>query len=353
MNRTRPFPGLHHPTVVALLVLVLAAFVGWRSWQTQPEEPSYGGEKLSEWLYPTAPDFVWIPNDVYGHIHDEFWDRLVDPAGGPRFMPTALGFDPGAGEPPHVDTNAIPCLTRWMGTRASPWDRLRHKAAGCLPARLGAWIDAPGPTTWGPRHIRWQVAAYKGLTLLGTNATAALPALSNLLMRADADLPLAFAIGNIGPQGLTLLTNVLTGANAPLRDRAALALGLHHEEATMALPALVRCVERGGSSYDVLGAIGRIGGEHPGLVPALVAWLDATNMPPGAEFNESMAMLVLGLQGQRARAAIPALRSRYKGASAAGDLNTCKLLRRVLKNVAPSEDLLPPPGPGEDGTDWP
>ena len=203
------------------------------------------------------------------------------------------------------------------------------------------------------RPYRWQVAAFQGFTLLGTNATAALPSLSNLLSRADAGMPLTFAIGNLGPEGLALLTNVLTRAKPSLRDGAALSLGLHYAEATMALPALIRCVERGGASYDVLGAIGRIGGENPRLVPALQAWLDTTNMPPGVEFDDSMAILILGLQGPRARAAIPALRSRYLQASAAGDLNDCKLLRRVLKNIAPNDNLLPPPGPGENSTEWP
>jgi hypothetical protein len=353
MNRTRPLSGSRRPRAIALLVLLLAALLGWLWWQTHPDEPVYGGKRLSEWLYPTARDFIWIPNDVYGHIHDEFWGRLVDPAASPRLTPTAIGVGLEADVTPPLDTNAIPWLIRWMGTRPSAWDRLRHLAAGCLPARLGTWLDSSTPTMWGPRYLRWQVAAFKGFTLLGTNATVALPALSNLLLRADADMPLTFAIGNIGPQGLVLLTNVLAHAKAPLRDNAALALGLHASEATRALPALVACVERGAASYQVLGAIGRIGGESPRLVPALVTWLDATNAPPGVEFDESMAILVLGLEGPPARPAIPVLRSRYQRAAAAGNTATCRLLRRALKHIAPNEESLPPPGPGEDGTDWP
>jgi hypothetical protein len=353
MNSTRLLPRPCLLTAVALMVLMLVVLIGWHWSRTEAEEPLYGGKRLSEWLYPTLPDFVWIPNDVYGHIHNELWERLVDPSEPARFPVTGWGIDPSTRQPLHLDTNAIPWLIRWMGARPSPWERLRHQIADHLPARLGTWIDSSARTVAMARHYRWQVAAFEGFTSLSTNATAALPALSNLLFRADATMPLTFAIGNIGPEGLGLLTNVLTRAKAPLRDDAALSLGLHYAEATMALPALVRCVERGEASYQVLGAIGRIGGENSRLVPALVTWLNATNTPPGVEFDEDMAILVLGLQGPRARAALPALRSRYLQASAAGDQNDCKLLRRVLKKIAPNEDLLPPPGPGEDSTEWP
>ena len=338
---------------VALIASVLAMAMGVHYWQRYLRQPRYDGKRLSEWLYPKAPDFIWIPNDLYGHIHDELWGRLVDPSGAPLWAQKGLGFEPGGIEPPQLDRRALRWLVRWMGAQPSRWERLRHQIARHLPTKIAAWVDQSALTIWGQSHTRWHVAAFRGLTLLGTNATPALPGLSNLLSHGEADITLTWAIENIGPEGMALLTNALTSTNSQLRDSAAFALGIHYAEARMALPALVGCVEHGGASYDVLGAIGRIGGEEPRLVPSLVTSLADTNRPPGVTFDETMAILVLGLEGNRARAAVPVLRSRYEAAAATGDKGNCKLLRRVLRNICPEENHLPPPAPGEEDPDWP
>ena len=184
---------------IALAVSLLGALTGWLSCFTHPREPVYGGKKLSEWFFPKAWDFDWIPNDVYGHIHDEFWERLVYPADSSPAAAMATGSGPGVAGPPHLDTNAIPWLIRWMGARPTRWDLVRHRLAGCLPERLAKLMDPFPATRWGERHIRWHVAACEGFTLLGTNATTALPALSNLLSSTtNADLPLTSAIANTG-----------------------------------------------------------------------------------------------------------------------------------------------------------
>lgn len=354
MHSPRGLPRHRSFLAVAFTVLLLGALAGWRWRLAHPREPDYGGKRLSEWFYPTAWDFNWIPNDVYGHIHHEFWDRQVHPSDSSPAATMAMGFEPRIGEPPHLDVNAIPWLIRWMGERPTRWDRIRHQAASRLPTRLAKWMDPFPATMWGERHIRWHIAAYEGFIFLGTNAMTALPALSNLLSSiTNVDLPLTCAIANTGPQGMAVLTNALTSTNAQLRDQAALALGLQYAKASMALPALVGCAERGIASYQVLGAIGRIGGEDPRLVPALVRLLTMTNVPPGGAVDEAMAILLLGLQGHQAQAAIPVLRARYESATATGDIVNRKLLRRVLKCISTQEIQLPPPAPGEEGDDWP
>jgi len=310
---------------------------------------------LSQLFYNDSPDFVWIPNDVYGHVHDELWSRLVDPSSrgsaAARWEDAGEATEAGSG----IGTNAIPWLIRWMQARPSPWDRMRQQAAGWLPDRLSSWVDPSRASTWGQPHTRRHIAAFAAFSELGSNAAPALPALSALLKRADADLPLTWAIANIGPTGMSVLTNLLTTTtNADLRDNAALALGLHYEKARMALPALVSCVQSGHASYAVMGAIGRIGGEDRRLVPALVSHLRGTNSPPGATLEDAMAYLVLGLQGHRAQAALPVLIARYQAAPALTSDPTRRLLRRVVKHISPkAEKRLPPPEPGENSEDWP
>lgn len=58
---------------VGLVLSVLCLLLAFR----RTREPSYGGRTLTQWLMNTNPDAIWMPNDFYGHIHDEFWERLV------------------------------------------------------------------------------------------------------------------------------------------------------------------------------------------------------------------------------------------------------------------------------------
>ena len=332
--------------LVAVGVLTLAAWY-WQWGRTK--EPVYGNKTLSQLLYNDSPDYVWIPNDLYGHIHDELWAQIT---AAPtersarreewKFMQPQVSTD----EAYRIGTNAIPWLIRWMEVEPTGWDKLCDWVAPRLPVALGSRLFPYHGLTW-----HWHTAAFQGFTDLGTNAEPALPALSNRLWNAKVDLPLTWAVANIGPRGIVLLTNMLMSTNARLRDSAALALGLKYEKARVALPALVACVERWQASNDVLGAIGRIGGDYPPLVPALVRLLEDTNPPPQAALDDYMAALVLGLQGDRARAAVPALLSLYR---AADSDNSRRMLRRVLKNISPdTEDQLPPPGPDETGDNWP
>jgi hypothetical protein len=342
---------------IALVLIGVLTLAGWYWQKTRSREPVYGNKTLSQLLYDDSPDFVWIPNDLYGHIHDELWGEIIA-------APTERSFkreewrimqpEVRTNETYRIGTNAIPWLIRWMEAEPTRWDKLLDWVVPRLPVALSSRLFRYHGLVWGERYTRCHIAAFQGFTELGTNAEPALPALSNRLWNAKVDLPLTWAVANIGPQGIVLLTNMLMSTNAQLRDSAALALGLSYEEAREALPALVTCVERWQAGYHVLGAMGRIGGDYPPLVPALVSLLEATNPPPKAELDESMAALVLGLQGDRARAAVPALLSRYHAAQAAGSDNSRRLLRRVLKKISPgTEDQLPPPSPDETGDNWP
>ncbi len=316
------------------------------------------GQPLSVWLHAVDPDDYWIPNDVYGHIHDELWVRLIGPSevsgtttDGTRNPWSAIWSQ---GTQVRLGTHTLPWLIRWMETRPTGWDRVAGSISRWLPASLARHVYPYSEMAWGSRATRWHIAAFRGLSLMGTNAEPALPALSQLLARDDADLPLTWAIAQIGPSGVAVLTRELSGTTVERRDRAALALGLEYKESAGAMPALVECVERGEVSYHVLGAIGRIGGTDARLVPALIRWLESTNAPAHGTMGADMALLLLGLQRDGARAAAPFVIRQHRAACLSGTDAERRLLRRVLLHISPDDmGKLPPAQAGEESDDWP
>ena len=321
-------------------------------------EPRYGGRRLSQWLRNSDPDFVWLPNDVYGHIHDEFWGQLTAPspdssdtAGQTVAVPAAIGTKPELG------LEAVPWLVIWMSERPTAMDRVVPRLLPHLPTAWYGWFSRFDDSPWTGRAGRWHVAAQEGFSLLGARASNAVPQLAPLLSNEDATLPVALSLASIGPSGISVLIHALEGTNASLRNTVALALGMSHTRE--AIPALIRCVERGQSSYHVLGAIGRIEPRQPGVISPLIRQLEAgesglgTNTP-ALEMNEDMAVLLLGLQGPAASNAVPVLIRLHGGTLEKTTDSYRRLLRRVIRTVSPgSERRLPPPGPRDDVDDWP
>jgi hypothetical protein len=348
-----------HALVRVGLGLAVLAVLFAGTWQLR--EPRYHGKTLTQWLVNSDPDFLWIPNDVYGHIHDEFWGMLVEGkvVGGPvatNSSPYHSRSDEAVSAIQHMGTNALPRLVELMASSdLTWWEKVRRTVAARIPAKLGDKLYPYQGYVWGDPVTRRHIAAFDGFTILGTNAEPALPALEGLLVSTPPDLPLAWAIANIGPHGIVLLTNVLTGTNANLRDTVALALGLQYSEAKMAVPALLSCVEQGHASYQVLGALGRIGCDDPRLVPDLIRLCESTDKSLEAESTKTMAQLLLGLQHEKARAAGPLLLAEYRACTHPSAAAGRRFYRRILKAIAPDlSDQLPlPREPDEETGDWP
>ncbi len=327
-------------------------------------EPVYGNRTLSQWLYPGDPDFIWLPNDVYGHIHDELWEKLVSQGASSHAGPSEpetnvvrrLMVRPG---PPTLGPEAIPWLIQWMKERPTVVDHLLTRLRPHVPAAIQGWLMHFDDAPWTGRAGRWQIAAQEGFRSLGVRASNAVPQLALLMERDDADLPLALGLCSLGPSGVSAVTKALDGADSEVRDTAALALGM--SESREAIPALVRCVERGLSSYAVLGAIGRIDSKQPAVIVPLIRQLEAwqkdrgTNLV-GISLEQSMAVLLLGLQGTAASNAAPVLIRLHETTQSAANGSDAdrRLLRRVLRMVSPAaERRLPPPGPRENDDEWP
>jgi hypothetical protein len=342
------------------LILLLFILTGLASMPTLvhrsppgPKEPVYKGRRLSQWFYNDSPDFIWIPNDVYGHIHDELWEELKpeDPdskgeTGYVLSMPPKTEWQ--------IDARAIPPLLSWMAAKPTAFDRLCIRMADKLPMAIRRWVYPYSISLWSSRCERWHIAAFEGFSLLSTNAEPALPALSNLLYTTEPSLPLTWAIASVGPRGICLLTNALASTNKALCDDCALALGLEREQARMAIPALVGCVERGYASYHVLGALGRIGGDCSAVVPALTRLLQENESIANTNLNSSMAILLLGLQRERSQMALPVLTRLYLKSRELEDDNDRRLLRRAIKRISPSVDArLPEATESEKLPNWP
>ena len=155
--------------------------------------------------------------------------------------------------------------------------------------------------------------SFDGFAELGALAEPALPELSNLLNQPNPDLPLAWAIAQIGPKGIAVLTNALTHPRGEVRDLAALSLGLEGPAATSAVPVLLTLIDRGDASYQILGALGRIGCEPPQAAPVLTRHLERI-ASGDADDPFGMTILLLGFCGEAARPAVPRLLTLYKEA---------------------------------------
>ena len=319
-----------------------------------PKEPMYKGKCLSQWLYNESPDFTWIPNDLYGHVHDELWAELSkeDPDSKEDTRNYVLSYPPKTEW--QIDARAIPSLLSWMAAKPTAYDRLCIRVADMLPMAIRQRVYPYSICLWSSRCDRWQIAAFEGFSLLSTNAEPALPALSNLLYTTEPCMPLTWSISFVGQKGICLLTNALLGTNRALRDECALALGLQGEQARMAIPALVSCVQSGNASYHVLGALGRIGGDCSGAIPALTRLLQENETITNTNLDSDMAVLLLGLQGERSQSALPLLNELYLKSRELDNYNDRRLLRRAIKRISPSaEAQLPAANESEKLPNWP
>jgi hypothetical protein len=336
----------------ALAGLLICALLGWLRWRNR--EPAYEGKTLTNWLYDK--DLTEWPNDVYGHIHNELWEALVAGGYAADHGSTNSGFVSGVDERVdtavlavrRIGTNAIPRLLELLSSRPGFQERCSELIRRTIP-RLGPFLE---------RHKFYQtsearrLAAWKGFAALGTNGEVALPALENLLHRPEADFRLASTIAEIGPRGIQVLVTSLTDEDNHTVDNAAFALGMTGAAArTSAAPVLVKLVENGRASYQVLGAIGRLGGYPDLVIPALSAYLGGTNGPPEASFGQEMAILILALYGEHSISAVPVLLKLYEYP----DKTSRQLIRVALKHIDPKhvQELVGrPPSVRDDRDPW-
>jgi hypothetical protein len=320
-------------------------------------EPVYQGKKLSEWLFVPASDFGIMPNDIYGHIHDELWEAVV--AGGYEardhetpglaFTRGAQVPDPSAEAVRAIGTNAIPFLLELLSPRPS----LAERAGDILRLHLPPFVARVlGNDSSFETVARRRNAARYGFQALGTNAACALPVLTQRLHGPEADFELGLIIGDSGPRGREVLLTALTESNKDARRIAAFCLGVDPSAREAAVPVLLSLLERDESDSQVMGAIGRLGGPPELVIPAIAGFLQKTNALTAGGGDSYMAILVLGLYREKARNTASLLAQLYPEE----DTATRQAIRMVLKRICPErvEELLhrPPSESDDEDPGW-
>lgn len=315
--------------LIALIALSLAPVL------TRQTEPSYKGKTLTEWLYSTNPDIVFMPNDFYGHIHNELWEGVVD--GGYAARSTVTNPSPvgHSGRQSIEATEAIerigrtgvPRLVQLMNSSPGPGERFLNTVGPHIPPWLFNFLRQ---SSTARDAERCQIAACDGFAILGTNAESALPALKAQLAGPRPDFELGCGIACIGPKGYEALVEALNSTNSDTREVAAFSLGESESAAEIAVPALLNLVGRDQASYQVLGALGRLGGNPDLVVPVLTKYVAHAKSDA---WDPVMAILVLGLFGEKARSCAPLLARLYPEAN----VTTRQVIRMVLHHIDPAE----------------
>jgi hypothetical protein len=202
---------------VLVFLAVVAAAIALIVWVARPNEPSYGGRSLTEWLelYNTSERDTPAEREAAGAVR-------------------AIG------------TNALPCLLRWIQYepigRAHPLLRGVRKSPQVVQKKLF-------PLLLSTRRAGQSHAAVIGFKILGSEARPAIPELTRLLNATNspyASQQAALALGGMGKEGLPPLIAGLGNSRNRVRHVVANVLGnmgYLGREAAPAVPALLNALQ--------------------------------------------------------------------------------------------------------------
>ena len=244
------------------LVLVAAGVVAL--WQSGPQEPVYQGKKLFEWINEAGSDPTYAQTEQA------------------RIAINAIG------------TNAIPYLLSEFAARQSR-----------LATLWSEWASRKTGLDFGfdegyPRRGR----ALMGFNFLGTNATAAVPALLTYLDDDECRIHAALAIRGCGEMALPYLLKASASTNVLIHRGVIMVLGLLAQRTEAAIPPLIALTQHTNEGTRGLAAFGlrdvRLQADL--VIPALVRTLADTNV-----YVQQMAAFSLSQMGKRAKEAVPDL----------------------------------------------
>ena len=239
-------------------------------------EPECQGKKLSKWL------------DVYG-----------SPANAQDKMLATEAVR-------QIGTNAVPLLLKWTDYEPAPWRGMLATAVRKLPRALGGsdWLQK-FIIGGGEAHCRQGMI---GFHILGATASGAVPELSERLRTRTSPSGglCAYALGEIGKEGLPPLVEALTNIQALNRVDAVAAIGLYiaPTNGVNLVPVLARCFNDKDPVVAALSvrALGRLGIELDSAVPPLTNALK--DLRPHVRV---VAIQTVGDLGSRGRSAVPQL----------------------------------------------
>jgi bilin biosynthesis protein len=255
-----------HPLLWIFLGIVT---VGLVLWSMQSREPTYGGK------------------NVYQLAHSL---HSPDPA---QTTQATKGFQT-------LGSNAVPILIRMLNARDSVTSRFVWEHAGWLGNKAQRFLASKVAP---PRSQSSRLASLKALTILGTNAMLAVPALEPLLMegRQQEVFQVAHTLGTIGKDAIPVLTQGLRHTNGLVRQASGLALANVGPIAAAAIDPLVATLNDSNphardNAARALAAIGT------NALPAIIQVLDS-----GDPQTTLMAVKVLRFMHPLRRLAAPPL----------------------------------------------
>jgi HEAT repeat protein len=243
-----------------------------------------------------------------------------------------------------MGTNALPSLIRMLRSKDSQLKLAFLKLAG-----KQRWIEFHAELA-SDVHVR---AAY-GCSILRSEASPAIPALTALLPDMEDNFIVPGALVRIGPDGVMALIGGLTNTDPNVRINIALGLGgigiarhyatnatpeqiatLDHE-ADIAVPALLKILgdktdPAGGQAVVTLGVLGV---QADIVVPALISTLQNANSSENELSTAIGAANALGRFGHKAEGAVPALVMALKNPSAGLRAATARALTKIDPEAA-------------------
>lgn len=236
--------SLNSRTFVVTGCLLIALILGFVliSPKLTRREPSHLGKPLSIWIQELRTDkFDWARMEP---VTDE---------------QAALAIR-SIGEP------AVPFLTSWL---KSSLDIERFAdLIDTLPVDLTKVRSASG---------RRGYHAFLGLTALGSNASAAIPAMTNLMFNESTALLAAGVLAAIGPAGVPVLSNALISNNSKISAAAVCSAGALGKSGEPLIPLLVNVFtntrQERVTRSSAARALGMIGQSPETVLPVLEAGL--------------------------------------------------------------------------------
>lgn len=173
--------------------------------------------------------------------------------------------------------------------------------------------------------------AVQGFAVLGTNAESAVPQLAKLFRDSDTCFEAARALSQVGPKGISALTNAMNDED--LAGVVVSAFGQHNSGDPKVITEVLICALKNPDPVTRGNAARFLRGKDAALaIPALLPMLDETN-----DYPLRGAIIALGSYGPTAKVAAPKLFSIYTNAMFGTDLKSAHDLgvglMEALRNI--------------------
>jgi hypothetical protein len=258
-----------------------------------PKEPRYRGQNLSYWLQEWG---------------NSYYDRTNSAADSIR----AIG------------SGGVPILVAWLSKEESPGVRKFWRFAGNF---------VPDEMNTLQQDLTRALAAAEAINLLGLEAKAAFPTLTNLLSSRAHCVTASIALAGMGHEGIGVLLSALTNQDWIIRESAAVGLEDAGSDLDKVVPALIEAAKMGGTKKEdrLLRGSAASALVHLHRYPELIVPVFSEFLTNRDANTRIWAASVLGGFGADAKAAVPLLLEARRDT----DPEVREATERALKEINP------------------